>query len=84
MEWSRDEITTLKMSVSWGDWAEEIGSILSKDAAEVRHMAEALGLTIKSFSAPQSPMPVQHLSNEQRDSARQLSVRRRRARRDVA
>jgi hypothetical protein len=57
MEWSRDEMTTLKMSVSCGDWAEEIASMLSKDVAEVRQKAEALGLTIKSFTAPQSPMP---------------------------
>jgi len=57
MEWSRDEMMTLKMSVSCGDWAEEIASMLSKDVAEVRQKAEALGLTIKPFSRPQSPMP---------------------------
>jgi hypothetical protein len=56
MEWSRDEMTTLKMSVSCGDWAEEIASMLSKDVVEVRQKAEALGLTIiQRASKPDAP-----------------------------
>jgi hypothetical protein len=37
--------------------------MLSKDVAEVRQKAEALGLTIKSFSWSQSPMPRASLSS---------------------
>jgi hypothetical protein len=47
MAWSREDISTLRMSLFWNDTAEEIAAVLSKDVSEVLAKAAELGLSLK-------------------------------------
>jgi hypothetical protein len=56
MPWSRDDDRMLKMGIFWGDTAEEVATMLSKDVSAVLDRAAELGLSIKRIamlSAPQ-------------------------------
>jgi hypothetical protein len=53
MDWSREDVFTLRMSSFWGDTAEEVAHLLSRDVADVMQKAADLGIRLKRFQPAQ-------------------------------
>jgi hypothetical protein len=47
MDWSRADVSTLKMSFFWNDTAEDVAFILGKDLNDVQAKAYELGIGLK-------------------------------------
>ncbi|MCC6888689.1 MAG: hypothetical protein IT536_09160 [Hyphomicrobiales bacterium] len=55
MQWSRHDISLLKLSCCWGDTAAEIANILGKDIHEIHEMARKLDIVLKQRISPRAP-----------------------------
>jgi hypothetical protein len=57
MSWSREDDQMLKLGVVWGDKAEEVAAMLSKEIADVLNRASELRLPIKQLAMTQQAQP---------------------------